>query len=164
MEEKLSALMEILEEERDSFQILLEIAEDKKEKIIENEVEVLKEKVEKENDVISQLEDLEERRVDLVEELSAELGIEGDEIKYSRLIEELPGAWKEKLQPLRQELLSTIDEVHSQNQQNKMLIQEALKLNNFSMHVFTKIMDSDIYNDKGAAKNNASRHIIDRRG
>lgn len=164
MEEKLTALKEILETEQECFQSLYEIAEKKKDNIIENEIKGLKKVVEEENQVVSRLEDLEKQRVELVKKLSQELGIEGEEVKYSHLIEELPGAWKEKLHPLRLELLETIAEVHGQNQQNKTLIQEALRLNNFSMKIFTKIMDSDIYNDKGTAENNASRHIIDRRG
>ena len=162
--EDLTSLKDILENQKDNFQSLLKIAEKKRDEIIENNVERLKELVEEENEIVSDLEELESERIELVKLLQGKLDIQEEKISYSELIENLPDGWKDKLQPVREGLLSIIEKVHIQNQENKVLIQEALRLNNFSINMFTKMVDVDIYTKEGTAENTGSRHIIDRRG
>jgi len=168
MTEKLIAsLFGLLEDEYQNYCKLKELALAKKDVLISNDVEGLTRLLEKDNEIVDNLEKLEKKRTDLVSQLARSYELDADKINFSRLIKVIPGKWQDSLETLKEKLLQTIEELHEQNEQNKVLVEEAVKLNNFSINMIMKAIEPDnqTYDPKqGNRTRGKMAHIIDRRG
>lgn len=163
---KIDKLIGILNQEYDYYQDLRELAADKKEMIIENEVEQLSEIIEEDEDIVKQLEQLEEERNQLISELGADYEIGKKQITFQDLQEHLPADKKQQLEDIRGQLLTVIEELDRKNDENRQLLEEAIKLNNFSFEMMSRVLEpeSQTYNNKSEGDNpDKSNHIINRR-
>ncbi|MFW5985577.1 MAG: flagellar protein FlgN [Halanaerobiaceae bacterium] len=163
-EKLLDNLYAVLKTEYEYYQKLNDFASEKKEAIIENDVEKLTEIIEKEKDIIAEINQLEDKRDNLLAEFNSKVDLDTEQLNYSQLVENISQKWETRLGELREKLLNIIDELHQKNEENKSLINEAIKLNNFSFKMMTRLLnpDSNTYNpdDKGE---DSSNHIMDRR-
>lgn len=160
-EKNLNELTEILKEENELYKKLLDIAEDKKETLINNNIESLFEHVESDREHIDRVAELEERRLNLMNEIKENFEIE-DDLSYMEFVNQLPDYWGEKLNPIRDELLATLEEFHIINEENKKLIEEAVKFNKFSIDLIVENLKNNqyTYNETG----NNSPRLLDKRG
>mgnify|MGYP000311811914 CR=1 FL=1 len=160
-EKNLEELTEILKEENELYEKLLDIAEDKKETLINNNIESLFNLVENDRDYIEQVSELEERRLTLMNDIKENFAIE-DDLSYMEFVEQLPDHWGEKLNPIRNKLLETLEEFHILNEENKKLIEEAVKFNKFSIDLIIENLNNNEYTYNELGKN--SPRLLDKRG
>ncbi|HLV09426.1 MAG TPA: flagellar protein FlgN [Halanaerobiales bacterium] len=169
MDDKLlESLFNILMDEYENYCLLGELAQKKKDVLIENDVEELTRLIEKDNEIVDQIERLEEKRLDLFARFVENSELAEDEISFSDLLELLSGEWQQKLLSIKEKLLGIIEGLHEQNEQNKALVEEAIKLNNFSVNMFMEAVEPDnqIYEpgEKKRGNLNKRSHIVDRKG
>lgn len=160
-EKNLNELSEILKAENELYKKLLDIAEDKKETLINNNIESLFEHVESDREHIEKVSELEERRLTLMNEIKENFEIE-DDLSYMEFVDQLPDKWGKKLNPIRDELLTTLEEFHVINEENKKLIEEAVKFNKFSIDLIIENLNNNEYTYNETGKN--SPRLLDERG
>lgn len=160
-EKNLNELTEILKEEHELYKKLLDIAENKKETLINNNIESLFEHVESDREHIEKVAELEEKRLTLMSEIKENFAIE-DDLSYMEFVGQLPDHWGEKLNPIRNELLETLEEFHVINEENKKLIEEAVKFNKFSIDLIIENLNNNDYTYNELGKN--SPRLLDKRG
>ncbi|MEJ6950163.1 flagellar protein FlgN [Natronospora cellulosivora (SeqCode)] len=165
-ESSYKALLEVLKEEEKLYSKLLELANEKKEAIVANDIDNLSKLLQDDNEIISLLNQLDQERFELIKSICENKGVEKQDPSFKELIKLIPEPWQEPLSASRNKLLALIDELHEQNEQNKFLINEAIKLNNASVNMFLKAVEPEntTYNNKQKSVDNKSAHIIDRRG
>ncbi len=160
-EKQLSELVEILKKENDIYNNLLSIAEEKKETLINNEIDTLFSHVESDREHIDEISDLEDRRLELMEDIKSDFDLEED-LSYREFVSQLPEEWEAKLNPVRAELLETLEEFHVLNEENKKLIEEAVRFNKFSIDLIVDNLknNENTYHDQ----NKSSPRLLDKRG
>ncbi|MFW6028861.1 MAG: flagellar protein FlgN [Halanaerobiales bacterium] len=165
MSENIEKLFEILKKEYELYTKLKETANKKNTAIIDNEIDDLAKAVERENEIIDNLEELEEIREDILSILEDKYDL-AQNFQFSNLINNFPEELQEEYLELRNSLLEVIDEIHEKNQENALLLDEAIKLNNFSLKMLTKAVspENSTYNkDKLKNKVKQGYNIIDRK-
>ena len=160
-EQQLSELLEILKEENNLYKNLLDIAEDKKETLINNQIDTLFSHVENDREHIDEISNLEDRRLELMEDIKEDFDIE-DDLSYLEFVSQLPDEWENRLNPVREDLLTTLEEFHVINEENKKLIEEAVRFNKFSIDL---IVDNLKNNENTYhSQNESSPRLLDTRG
>ena len=158
-------LLNILKEEKNLYQKLFEIAEEKNEALVNNEIDKLIEIVENDREVIADIEAKDQERNDKIQEIKTEFEIKLEKDSYSNLIEKLPEDWGEALNPIREELIELTDEFHSLNEQNQKLLEQALELNQISFEtVMQNIKDEDTTYSNTAKNKKEQPRIINKQG
>ncbi|PTV96841.1 FlgN protein [Halanaerobium saccharolyticum] len=158
-------LLNILKEEKELYQKLFEIAEAKNEALVNNDTDKLVETVENDREVISEIEAKDQQRNDKIQEIKAEFEIELEKDSYSNLIKKLPAEWGETLNPIREELIELTDEFHNLNEQNQLLLTQALELNQLSFEtIMENIKKEDTTYSKDAKVKKEQPRIINKKG
>ncbi|MGM0438537.1 MAG: flagellar protein FlgN [Bacillota bacterium] len=164
MSENIEELYNILSEEYELYQKLNKTASEKNEAIVENEIDDLAEVVENEDEFLKKIEELEEKRTKIIVNLAEKYDLK-DDFQYSNLINNFPEDWQDKFSEIRKKLLEVIDEIHEKNEENTMLLDEAIKLNNFSLNMLSKAVspENGTYNKNQTSKKGKQNYnIIDR--
>jgi len=161
-EQLLSELTEILKKESFLYEKLLKTAEKKKETLIENEIENLFDHVETDQELIEQINKLENRRLEIMDNLDDKLEIKSEELSYQEFANNIPEKWKNELNPIREKLVNTLEEFHVLNEENKKLIEEAVKFNKFSIDLIVDNLKKN--NTTYHTKDKSRPHLIDKRG
>ena len=164
----ISHLIETLQDEYQYYQKLRDLADSKNDAIVANDVDKLSDLIENDKKVIETLDNLEAERNDILKEMRDILGLDEGELEYEVLADNLSETWTEKLNEVREKLLKVMEELHEINEQNKVLLQEAIKLNNFSFQMISDVVEpnTQTYNNQKNKKdksNNKINRIIDRR-
>ena len=166
MDKIYQSLFDVLTEEENLYSKLMELAIEKKDAIVANDLESLTELLQNDTETIELLNQLDEQRAKLTKEICVNNDIQVQDISFKELIKFLPESWQENLWDIRNKLIAIIDELHQQNEQNKFLVNEAIKLNNASLNLFLQALEPEntTYNGKQKTVDKKSAHIIDRRG
>ena len=162
--ENIKELYNILIEEYELYKNLNETASEKNTAIVENEIDNLAKVVENEDDILKEIEDLEEKRSKIIIELAEKYNLDNN-FQYSNLINNFPEEWQQQFSDIREKLLEVIDEIHEKNEENTMLLDEAIKLNNFSLNMLSKAVSPEdgTYNkNQTNQKGKQNYNIIDR--
>ena len=161
----ISSLINVLKKEYKYHQKLCETARAKKEVIIENKIKDLSEIIEKEKVLLSDLNELEDNRSQYLDLISTEYNLESNPPQYNILKKELDSSQKNELKDIREKLLKVIEELQSINQENKILLEEAIKLNNFSFELIANSLEpeNNIYDKNTTKKDKKVKNIIDRK-
>jgi len=129
-------LIDILGEQTIRYEELLGLSQEKRDVIIENDVEALQKINHLENIVVSQNQRLEKKRQAVVSDMAIVLGQKEEELTLTRLIELMEG--KAEQQPLidaRDRIKTVLDELKDVNQQNGELVKNALEYIEFSTNL-----------------------------
>lgn len=164
MSENIEELYNILNKEHELYEKLNKTASKKNEAIVENEIDDLADVVENEDELLKKIEGLEEKRTKIIVDLAKKYDLE-DDFQYSNLINNFPEKWQDQFSEIREKLLEVIDEIHEKNEENNMLLDEAIKLNNFSLNMLSKAVspENGTYNKKQTnQKGKQNYNIIDR--
>lgn len=158
-------LLTILKEEKNLYQKLFEIAEEKNEALVNNDLDKLIEIVEKDRKVIADIEKKDQARNDKIQEIKNKFEIELEKDSYSNLIEQLPAEWGETLNPIREELIELTDDFHSLNEQNQKLLKQAMELNKISFETLMQnIKEEDTTYSKQTKDKKEQPRIINKQG
>ncbi len=163
-------LCQILQELTDAHEKALQLAEEKQELLIENDIEGLSEVVEQEEKIMQRIEKLEEERSSLADELAELTGQE--DLNISALREHVSGERQRRLEELQEELRPLLEELGRVNEQNRQLLLQAMKFNEVTLKLFLQgAEEQGVYqkpekNDSAGEMNGDKeqvRNIIDRR-
>jgi flagellar biosynthesis/type III secretory pathway chaperone len=132
----INQLIDILNAQADRCGELLGLAKEKKDVIVNNDIEELQKITGLENRVISQNNRLEKQRLALAADIAEVLGKRGQALDIAALIECMEGQPQQK--PLREagnRLRTVITELKEANDQNNTLIKNALDYVEYSLNV-----------------------------
>lgn len=156
-------LYKILSEEYRVYEELQSLATKKQTALIENELEELAGIVEAETELMDNVDNLEEARLQLLEDIAESFTEPADELSFGDLLEELPEEKQDKFSDLREELLELIEELNALNEGNRQLLMEALKFNEFSLKTVIGAENNQTYSTGGkSSKKDKSNRIINR--
>lgn len=129
-------LSDILEEEKGLLLKILEIEKEKRENLINRNLENVLEKNIEEEKIFNELDKYEFARNELIKRVSQKLQIVSEEITLSKIIEFASN--KNKLDILKNEIISIISEIREVSYENRILIESAM---NVSLALIEKITD-----------------------
>lgn len=126
-------LVGILTEQTERYEELLGLSKEKRDVIIENDVESLTKINHLENLVVSQAQKLEKKRMELIKDMAVVLAQKESDLTLTRLIELMEGKEESKsLIEARDRIKDVLDELKEVNSQNGQLIENALEYIEYS--------------------------------
>lgn len=130
--------MEVLEKENGEYERLTELSREKRQIIIEGNVPALEEITNREQEITSILKNLENRREEVVKDMSIVLSKEPSELTVTNMIAFLNKQPKEqqKLRELKEKLRNTLNEMADINTQNEILLKQAMEMAEFDLTLF----------------------------
>ncbi len=141
----MASLMEeftaVLQEEEKKYRELITLSYEKKDVIIQANVDRLDEITEEEQKITTVLHNLELKRDSVLSDMAIVLNKKKEDLTVEKMIslmEKLPKE-QEKLIHLRTSLRSTLDEMKKINSQNQMLIQQAIEMTEFDLTLFKSL-------------------------
>jgi len=171
--EQIDRLCEVLSALESRHRQLYQMAEEKQEAIIAVEIDDLMEVVEREEELLEDINDLEARRQSLSDKLTGSIEeIEPGQFNLSALIEYLENEsilsdLREKLAAQQDSLQNLLQDLERLNEQNRELLLEAMKFNEFSLKVLLQgATPNSTYQPDGSGREDnggQSSSIIDRR-
>lgn len=144
MTENIEKLIQILRDESDIYAALLDIAEEKKQIIIENKVKDLERATLKEQALAGSLVKLENTRSKIVEDIMLEEGIQGVNT-ISELANKLDPLSRENLNKEKLGLLNSIGELKAVNSLNSELIEQSLRFIDLNLSLIGERDDDGRY-------------------
>lgn len=147
-------LIGILEEETGCYKLLLEVANNKKDVIINGDLPGLQELTKQEQELAGLLLRLEKKRVGIIEDICLVTNKLPGEMTVAKLIELLEGQKEEqgKLLTAAQHLTEVIEPLREMNKMNEQLIGQSLEFVEFTMNAIQSIKEpitSASYKPKG---------------
>ena len=130
--------MSVLEQENGEYQRLTELSREKRQIIIDGDIPALEKITNQEQEIASVLKNLENRREEVVKDMSIVLSKEPEELTITNMIAFLNKQPDEqhKLTELREKLRATLDNMADINQQNEVLLQQAMEMTEFDLTLF----------------------------
>lgn len=162
-EDVIERLIAILEKEYECLAALNQLVLEKKDAIIKNDIDELAELLGKDRGILLEIQSLEKERLETISQLKEFYKLNKEGITFAELKDVLPDVWQEKLSVLKEKLLRVITDLDKGNEKNRVLISEAVKLNEFSLGLLLNTMQpaNQIYDRKMESGTKVSRHILD---
>ena len=149
-------LLDVLEKEEKQYQELIELGMEKKQAVIKADIKTLEQVTAKEGDAASILQNLAKHRTRVLNDMAIVLGKESGEITITKMIGYLEGQPKEqqKLTEIKEKLLATGNKMISINQQNEVLLKQALEMAEFDLTLLKSMRQApETANDNRRAYN-----------
>lgn len=139
-------LIENLEQCRVQYAELVALGEQKKEHIVNNELDALTDLLPKENRVLKQLTGLEQERAQLFAAYQQERGMEANAAaSLDDLIRlTVKSADKRRLEDARQSLAAVVQSLRTLNETNQLLVSQSLDFVNYTLDLFTVGPEDDM--------------------
>ena len=130
-----------LKTENDTYQELVELSDVKREAIIHGKVDELEGITAKEEEISNRLKSLETKRTNILKDMAVVLGHDGELMTVTNVIEQLGTQPKEQqaLTEARDRLVETASQLQFANQQNSILLQQALEMVEFDLTLFKSL-------------------------
>lgn len=131
-------LIHVLESENAQYQKLAELSKEKKGVIIKADVPTLEKIVDLEQDVSSKIQNLDKHRRKVMHDMSVVLNKPEEGFTLGTIIDMLGSqpAEQERLENVKNQLKTTLDEVRKINEQNQILLRQALEMAEFDLTLF----------------------------
>lgn len=131
-------LIQVLENENEQYKQLAELSKQKKQVIIDADVPALEKIVDLEQNVASKIQNLDNRRLKVMHDMSVVLNHSDQDFTVDTVIEMLSSQPKEqqRLKDVKKQLKTTLQEVRNINEQNQTLLNQALELVEFDLTLF----------------------------
>lgn len=161
-------LIEILQAEYQIYQELYQLSEEKQEIIIDNRVEDLLDIIEEEQEEVQKIDQLEGKRIDILEKIAAKNSLQEGELSFDKLMGLISEPEKSKLQEIRSDILELLEELQEIHDINANLIRESLQLTDYTLQLLTNsnIGKTNTYQkpgDKNQDSSDQQRRIIDQK-
>ena len=130
--------IDVLERENEEYQRLTELSNEKKQIIIDGDIPALEEITSREQEIAGVLKNLENKREEVVKDMSIVLSEEPEELTITNMIAFLnkqPNE-RQKLTELRENLRETLEKMADINQQNEALLHHAMEMTEFDLTLF----------------------------
>lgn len=163
--ELIKRLIEILNIEYDYLNELNHLVLEKKEAIIKNNIEKITELLERDREIIAEINLQEKERLEIFYRLEELYKLNKGDLTFSELKNVFPDLWERELFEIREKLLKIIEDIHKGNEKNRVLISEAVKINDFSLALLLNLSQpvNQIYDKKMILGSKVSQHILDHR-
>lgn len=155
MKDLLDQLLLLLEEQQQIQQLLLDLAYEKKQVIIENKTERLSEIVQLELKQLAALNALEKRRLKLMIQLSPLCGVPVAELTVGQLIPHAEeGEQRGRLQELQRRLVAMLREQSDLNRETQDMLEAHLEYSEVMLNLMVDSQDpiNNIYSGQGRAE------------
>ncbi len=131
-------LVDVLQEEKSAYEDLLALNDSKRDAIVHNKVDRLNEITASEEVISSRIKNQENQRVRILDDMAVVLGHDGQMMTVGQVIDSLVNQpeEQEKLQTARDQLVEVAHRVQFMNQQNQILLQQALEMVEFDLTLF----------------------------
>lgn len=131
-------LIQVLENENKEYQKLAELSKEKKQVIIDANVPALEKIVDLEQDVASKIQNLDNKRQKVMQDMSVVLNKSDQDFTVNTVIEMLSSQPKEqqRLIDVKKQLKTTLYEVRRINELNQTLLNQALEMVEFDLTLF----------------------------
>jgi len=157
-------LIEILGKEAEVYRNLKEISDKKTNVIVEGKVSELENIIKLEQSLVVQIGKLEDRREELVSQLSKELDIKPADLTVSELVKHLDKEQAAKLESCQDIMVNIMNELKNTNELNSRLIKNSLEYIDFSINLVAAAGSSDNnYGNSGHVSNSKKRNFFDAR-
>lgn len=130
-----------LQTENDTYQELVDLSDVKREAIIHGKVDELEGITAREEEISNRLKSLETKRTNILKDMAVVLGHDGEQMTVTNVIEQLGTQPKEQqaLTEARDRLVETASQLQFANQQNSILLQQALEMVEFDLTLFKSL-------------------------
>ena len=130
-----------LQTETSTYQELVDLSDVKREAIIHGRVEELEGITAQEEEISSRLKNLETKRTNILKDMAVVLGHDGEQMTVTIVIEKLGSQPKEQqaLTEARDRLVEIASRLQFANQQNSILLQQALEMVEFDLTLFKSL-------------------------
>ncbi len=142
-------LLQVMTDQKDVHRILLDISTQKKDVLIQNDVNVLNGIVQREKQLILRAKELEEQRMEIIDELTCDMNIKGKKLTFSKVIELCEEPLRQEFAQLKRELSDIVLKLKRSNELNKKLIQTHMDFTSFCIRMITDSGEGQLYNNKG---------------
>lgn len=128
-------LFDVLEKEEKQYQELIELGQEKKQAVIKADIPTLEQITARESDAASLLQNLAKRRNRVLNDMATVLGKDPEQITITKMIAYLDGQPEEqkRLAEIKEKLLDTGNKMADVNQQNEVLLKQALEMVEFDL-------------------------------
>lgn len=144
MNKKVEDLILTLTKEQEIYQILLDMAEEKKQVIVENKVKELDKITAKEQGMAMSLVKLENLRGRIVDELMREMDISGIDT-ISQLANHLAPDERMRINAVKNQLLGVVESLKDLNELNSQLIEQSLRYIDFNLSLMSGLDEENKY-------------------
>lgn len=159
--QKLNELMDVLEREAGIYDELLKISQNKTDLIVKNKVSDLDNITKLEQTLVLNMSKLEELRENIINDLTAELGVNQSEMTISELLKYIDKSQVQKLEAYKTNLLSKINEIKEINDLNSKLIKNSIDYINFSINVLSSAPADNNYDNTGITNETKKKTFFD---
>lgn len=162
MQELLMELTDIMTEEKNIYDELLEISKNKKNIIVEGNVDELERITKTEQSIIIELAKLEDKREDNIQRIANVIGIKPEDLTISKLVEHVDHETGKKLRDMRETMMKALRELKDLNALNSKLINNSMEYIEFSLGLLTSAVEIDNNYTVGAEKKGSnSKNFFD---
>lgn len=153
MRQSLSDLCVMLGEQRDVLKGMLELAKEKRRIIIANESDKLEDIIRAEFKEMNRLGSAEKKRMALINDIAAEMGIPADDITVSKIAERAGPEERDAIRRLQEELTPLIGEHTAINAENRKLIESHIEYSRTMLELMVGVEDplNNMYGGDGRA-------------
>ena len=133
----INELVDVLNTEKDFYQSLTEIAKEKTPVIIKGNIDELQKITEREQSIVGQLQALEKKRVQIMDDAAEVLGKEQGSLKLADLVRMFTNQPEEqkRLAAVYDQLMFTLRDMDVVNKRNQMLLEQALEMVEFDIQL-----------------------------
>lgn len=161
MKHSIEMLVNILGQECKIYKNLLTMSEQKKDILIQGDVDALDAMVSREKEALQKISSLERMREDTTSSTALEQGIETKNVRLEEIIETCSGEEKDALQRIRFELGEVVKALSDNNAHNKMLIDTQLQYSAFCIEMLTGQTNmTNTYTNSGRVSDSADKRSL----
>lgn len=139
--DNLGEIISCLEKQKSIYEELLSISREKKQVLIDGNVEKLDSMVKREGNLIIEIGDLENKREKAVEALAKELGCSSKELTVSYVCDRVADKRVGKIMSLADSIGNILKELKELNHINGKLIEQSLEYVNFSINLVADVLE-----------------------
>lgn len=150
---KIMELKNILEGQLEIYINILSLCKEKKEVLIKADVKKLEELIEKEQKLVLKIGELEDKRYDNLMKIKEEINDDVENINLTQLVKKLDPKNETNIVETQKEMSSILEQIEKLNQQNSLLIEQALKHIDQSINIMAASREDDSGRYEGNTNN-----------
>ncbi len=160
--ESVNELIKVLGQETELYSEILNITKNKTNTIVGGKVAELENMVKLEQSLLLKMGKLETLREQLLDKISAQIGVKPSELTLSQLYKHLDEQDVQDLKKHQNKMTAIVSEVKNSNDLNSKLIKNSLDYINFSINLLTEMNSvNNSYGFDGNSSNSKKRNIFD---
>lgn len=158
----------VLEEIAECYLRMTDLAQEKREALINVKVDVVNKIIVKEEQVIKEVGILETKRQDLIEQIAKDGGWPDEKIKLLTLVERAPEEFADKMKHTSQRLADIVMQIALLNGINNNLLKQAMSIIEYNINMLSRAQATPFYDAGGGQgqnpkAGNAGLSIFDRK-